>query len=271
MIQPEADGWGDRKLPAELRNNIYKHCLQTPGGVVKLAQQGILPSRSRKRLVQGFDVYDRIYLSQKSTQNLALLRASKVVYQEAVGFVYGQEFHFKNLPAMWTFLSRLATETKCLLRHLQVKLSESEWNFLPAVCGELPVEGSNLERLIIPNLGGHVGVGNPYKYLQASHRPVESLDHTLATLDTVIGIVMAKAVYDFMHPFVIKFSERNDVEKLVDMLNVFKIRPHLDYKFWRIERRFDHLANQPWSKARADRARTAMIQEIEDLVEEDNA
>lgn len=229
-----------------------------------------MPDRPRKRLAQGFDIYDRLLIAQKSTRNLALLRVSKAIYQEAVGFVYNQEFNFKNLPAMWAFLSCLSPETKCLLRHLEVKLCENEWNFLPAISRELPAQGSNLERLIIPNLGGHVGVGNPGKYLKATHRHVESLENNLQTLDMVIGIVMAKAVYDFMYPFVINFVKEKGVEELVDIMDLFKTKPHLDYKFWRVERRFHNLGSQPWSKTRADRARTAMIQEMRDIIEEDN-
>lgn len=171
---------------------------------------------------------------------------------------------------MWAFLSCLSTETKCLLRHIEVKLCENEWNFLPVVSRELPAQGNNLERLIIPNLGGHVGVGNPSKYLKATKRPVESLEINLPTLDMVIGITMAKAVYDFMHPFVIGFVKDKGVEELVDTMDLFRTRPHLDYKFWRVERRFNNLGSQPWSNARADRARAAMIREMRDIIEEDN-
>lgn len=240
---------------------------------MKLIPQSIVAHRPRKRLVQSNDMYvayNRAGLPvvQHSTRNLALLRVSKGVFQEAVGFVYGQEFHFKQLHALWNFLSSLSPKTKSLLRHLEVKPSESEWNFLPAVAQELPMD---LNRLIIHNLGGHVGVGNPSKYLKATRRAVETLDINLPALDSVLGIVLAKATYDFLHPFIVKFGRKAGVDKAVDVLDLFKTKPKLDYRFYSVESRFRSINHATtWSAARGSRARDAMIQEITDLMEKDN-
>lgn len=254
-----------------MRNHIYKYCLQTPGGVVKLIHQSVAPNRPRKRLIQSNDVYlvyDQIALFTRSTRNLALLCVSKSVYQEAVGLVYGQEFHFKQLHAMGTFLCSLSSETKSLLRHLEVRPSESEWNFLPAVARDLPM---NLNRLAIQNIGGHVGVGNPGKYLKATRRGTETWDIDLPTLDKLYGIVMAKATYDFMHPFIIKLTREAGIDKVMDVLDPFKTKPKLDYRFWGLESHFQSVSHYlSWSTTRASRARAAMIQELTDLMEGDN-
>lgn len=260
-----------------MRNNIYRHSLQTPGGV-NLALQGIMPYRPRRLLIQGtsahsgFDWFNRGLLAAKSSRNLGLLRVSKQIYSEAVGFVYRQEFTFKNLPAIWNFLHFLSPETKNLLRHIEVKLSEHEWNFLPPILLALPVQGGNLERLKIHNLGHHAGTGSVSKHLKATGRPPSTWGTTLKDLDKIIGIALAKHTYDFMWVFVIKFVPDKGIDKFVDMLDLFKAKPTLGYKFFSVEHHFtSNVRMEPWSEARATRARSAMIEELVDIMARDNA
>lgn len=218
--------------------------------------------------MSGFDPTSRYYFSQHSICNLALLRVSKEIYEEAVDFVYTQEFRFKTLPAMWNFLQALSPETKGLLRYLEVKPTESEWNFLPAISAELPIQGKNLERIHIHGLARHVGLASPIKHLKSSDRALESWPKSVDSLDKILGIVLANATYDYMFPFVTKFVRERGVEKLVKVLNPFKTKPPLDYRFYTsVEATFPmSVSTQPWSKARASRARTSMAEELSLLI-----
>lgn len=185
--------------------------------------------------------------------------------------VYSQEFCFKTLPAMWSFLYSLSPETKNLLRHIEVKPNDNEWNSLPGVTRELPVKGSNLECLKIHNLSCHVGTGSPRHHLQGIGFSLKKMGTSLEVFDKVLGIVLAKDAYDFMWPFINEFVREHGVERLVDILDLFKTRPRPGYKFFAIEHHFpSSVTSKPWSKARGVTARAAMIEQMRNIIERDN-
>lgn len=247
---------------------------------MNLALHAVEPHFTRRRLVQvyypawGYASYRSLDfgIGRNPSRNLALLRVSREVYREAVGFFYGQRFFFKNLSAMWNFLYFLSPETKALLRDLEVKPTEADWSHLPAVVAELPKKANNLERLMIHGLGAHPGVGNPKKYLSATGRNTETWDATVPNSDKIIGIILAKATYDFMFPFIVGFVKQHGVGRLVDILNPFVTKPSLDYRFYSLEWRLQgniNLSLKPWCEHRAARAREAMILELVDLIAKD--
>lgn len=244
-----------RRLPPELRNKIYRLSLETPTGVVHLGMQAINASRTRRVLFEGdgspwgFNAYHRSAMYKTSSRNLALLRVSKTVFGESIGYVYSQTFNFNRLPALQTFLLRMSPDTIARMTNIELTVTESEWALLPGISAQL-AENSNLVKFKINNIGGHTG--NFIKYLKASNRPIDTWVMNQENFDKLLGIHFARDIYASMYPFLTKTVKDKGIEKLLDILDMFEEKPQAGSGFWDLEMRFGNaIKNAPWTAARA--------------------
>ena len=124
------------KLPAELRNKIYKECLTDEGGMYLLPKQSrfrriVVRSLERdcdpkwhNRRYQAINNGSESYEDQSATKmkmlSPQLLAVSQQIYAESAQMLYAQEISFLNTYTMHSFLSGMSPRCAGLLKNLRI-------------------------------------------------------------------------------------------------------------------------------------------------------
>ncbi|KAK5130774.1 hypothetical protein LTR08_001664 [Meristemomyces frigidus] len=117
------------KLPAELRNVIYQMVFQFPSSGLGFAEYGLPMLLQREaddsRVASAWSDSDSgdALDAPPMSKTLALLRANKQIYAEALPFFYRDNlFHFADLAAFVDFAQRLSSERLQHLGSLHVRI-----------------------------------------------------------------------------------------------------------------------------------------------------
>lgn len=271
-----------RKMAPEIRNTIYKLTLMEHYDMVYLALQPTNAYTSRRKLVRGvrngrfgnwgFTTRDRATMRRGTGRNIALLRASKAIYAEGVGLVYGQTFGFYHLGALQAFLLPLGDQAFGLLRRMELRIGDAEWDLLPDTSLQL----AHMEELKIRSLDGRFhGTGTMFtRYLTATARHLDTWQITLRNFDCLTGIKIARDLYSCAYPLVQQMAEdggENGIEKLLNMLDLYE-DPQIHLQgFHEVKSRFQPYSahTYPWFDARARTVHDAMAQELFKIIAED--
>lgn len=259
-----------RNLPSEIRNIIYHKVLTKPGGTFFI-HKGYSSELCRSRAVLGNErggfltVSDYYNHHRASTRNLALLRASKAVYAEAVAILYGQKLVFTDHVALQTFLTGLRPLQISLLRH--VALAPDDFSrrneFMPSLLAPL-ADAHNLETLD-PDMK-RVGWG------RLRRNSAMLLDDTLsiATWDAVVARTMAGDVYSHLFTYLRRAVAVRGIDKVMEVLDVFQDDFQTGLGTIRKEFKPKHVRKVEWTEERKTAMEKVMGEEIERLLKENN-
>lgn len=171
-----------------------------PDGIVHIESHNYSALKLRQRLAEHIE--PRRY--SKSTgfhfhRNLRLLRANKVIYNEAADVFYRQVFSFKTALALQTFLVFQRPETLPLLRRIHVDVSKPDWKLMPSLSVQIG-QLVGLEKLKISGMLPTTTYRLD-KYLAYTKRPREDWENSVVGWDKLRSIKLAKDLYPFLFPF----------------------------------------------------------------------
>lgn len=260
-----------RNLPSEIRNIIYHKVLTTPDGTFFIRKE-YSNELCRSRAILGnewggfpFPTVSDYYNHRASTRNLALLRASKAVYAEAVAILYGQKLVFTDQVALQSFLAGLRPSQISLLRHVVLAPEHLRLRneFMPSVFAPL-ADGDNLETLD-PDMR-RVGWGRLRRNIAML------LDDTLsiATWDAAVARTMAGDVYSHLFTYLRRAVAVRGIDKVMEVLDVFQDDFQTGLGTIRKEFKPRHVQKVEWTEERKTAMKKVMGEEIERLLKENN-
>ncbi|KAE9972861.1 hypothetical protein EG328_004738 [Venturia inaequalis] len=107
------------RLPAELRNRIYKFSLETDD---ELLITDTLQKKPRRRVAcRYYHRYEKALKNHKVDVNVNILRVCKQIHVEAVGILYAQPIKFMSLDGMFYFLSQIGKNNMESLRQIEIE------------------------------------------------------------------------------------------------------------------------------------------------------
>jgi hypothetical protein len=160
------------QLPSELRNMIYKHCLEDPSGinlvaafrhkrrtVERVSEEAQASIGGRNHYYTASRINDEVRAKYEEPVTLvpALLAVSKQIYQEGRNILYSNEFIFADTFALYSFLINLGPAGAKYLKHLRLM----DWGFGRATkaynhsCFAVLVWATNLETLRLDKTSGY--------------------------------------------------------------------------------------------------------------------
>ena len=263
-----------RDLPSEIRNLIYEKTLTRPDRRFFIGtEHSTKLCRSRAVLGNKLSPFTRLSddpdQHAASTRNLALLRTSKAVHDEAGAILYGQKLIFTDLAALQSFLAGLRKPQIGLLRH--VAITEDDFNlfgpqrpFMPSVFALL-AGADSLETLRVPDICRMRAAA--FSCTNGLHHA----DHTIsiADWDAVVGRNLADEVYCRLFTYLREAVVIRGIDEVMEVLDVFEVMLQYGPDRWRIPCRPMHVVGVEWTAERRAAMKKAMGQEIERLIEED--
>jgi hypothetical protein len=111
------------KLPGELRNQIYKICLESPEGVKLYGTiRGFRRVVQRWRPSYGKSGKDnkKDFLATSTPLLVWVLRVSKTIHEEAGTILYGQHLYLEDFKAARNFMCQIGPRHHRFLRELEI-------------------------------------------------------------------------------------------------------------------------------------------------------
>lgn len=203
-----------------------------------------------------------------STLNVALLRTSKAIHDEAGAIIYGQKLVFSDLVALQSFLAGLRPSQISLLRHVVLDTDHVHYRtnsrpFMPGVFALLA--GADSLESLNPDIK-HLGLVS--MRLNNTMLPYETIN--VIDWDATVARAMAAEVYPFLFTYLRRAVVVRGIGKVVEVLDVFDsiFREGPDcirttYQPWNV-------VGVPWTEERKATMKKAMGEEIKRLLKEDN-
>lgn len=222
------------------------------------------------------------------TRNIALLRTSKAIHDEAGAIIYGQKLVFSDLVALQSFLAGLRPSQISLLRHVildtnyrshgtpvtdhreHVVFTTPNWHysadkrpFMPGVFALLA--GADSLETLDPDIR-HFDLASVI--LNSAMLPYETMNIT--DWDAKVARAMAAEVYCPLFTYLRRAVVVRGIDKVVEVLDVFdsvfRVGPdciRTTYQPWNV-------VGVPWTEERKAAMKKAMGEEIKRLLKEDN-